>query len=311
MPAFPAQAVPSRTAARKEWEAARDDLAWLRRPLDAAGRAAQRLLVLGDGAYDLADLWASLPPLTTLLARCAKNRALYNRPLPPAAKRRGAPRKYGERAIAPSAWLAERDGWQTVTMPVRGRMIPVRYRVAGPFVVRRAAGQPLFLLVVAGTARHRRRLRREPSYWLVSAAPAGAGWRLPLPAEERLAWAWQRWAVEVCHREVKAGFGLGEIQCWNATATEVATQWQAWTYAVLVLAGVRTWGLSTAPRHPPGRWWRGAERWSLGTLWRGYRQARWGVGEFRALATGTGDDWWTKADQLGGLLNAASGVLRA
>jgi len=42
----------------------------------------------------------------------------------------------------------------------------------------------------------------------------------------------------------------------------------AWVYAVLLLAGYRTWGLDGAPPVPI-RWWRGSGRWSLNTLWRG------------------------------------------
>lgn len=311
LPAYPAKAVPARTAPRKEWQAARAALVWLRQQLDAAGRVEQWLLAVGDGAYSIADLFARLPERTSLLARCARNRALYQLPPAPSSKRRGAPRKYGERAPTPAAWLEERDGWQETTVAVRGRQIPLRYRVEGPYLVKRAPSQPLFLLVVRGVAEARRWRRRQPSFFLVSAVPDGEGWALPRPAAELLAWAWQRWEVEVCHRELKAGFGLGEIQCWNATATEVAAQWQTWLYAVLVLAGVRTWGLTDSPLRPPGRWWGGAGRWSLNTLWRGYRQALWGVGEFRALAAPTGADWWQKADQLASLANAVSAAHRA
>jgi len=310
-PAFPPKAAPGRTPPRKEWQAALAALTWLRARLDAAGRAGPRLLVLGDGAFATAALWAALPPNVALLARCAKNRALCALPAPPPAARRGARRKYGDRARTPAAWLAERGGWRRARVAVRGRAIPLRYRVEGPFLVRRAAGHPLFLLVVAGTRQRRRRLRRDPAYYLVSAVRDGDGWALPLPAGELLAWAWQRWEVEVCHRELKAGFGLGEPQCWNPTATETAAGWQAWAYAVLLLAGVRAWGLTGAPLRPPGAWWRGAPRWSLGTLWRGYRQELWGAGEFRALWTGTGDNWAEKGAWLGGLTNAVAGSLRA
>jgi len=93
-----------------------------------------------------------------------------------------------------------RDGWRRTTITVRGWDIPLTYRVEGPFVRERAADRPLFLLVVRGLAqaqRHRRR-RREPAFYLVNAALREDGtWALPLPAEELLAWAWQRWEVEV------------------------------------------------------------------------------------------------------------------
>jgi hypothetical protein len=310
VPACPPKAVPARTGPRTEGQAASAELGWLRRQLDAAGRAAQALLAVGDGSYDTAELWTALPPRTTLVARCAKNRALFRLPEPEPRPRRGPPRKYGERAPVPSAWLHERAGWQHALVPVRGRTIPLRYRVEGPFLVRKAPTRPLFLLVVAGVRQPR--VRREPTCWLVSAAPTAAGgWMLPRPAPELLGWAWQRWEIEVCHREIKAGFGLGEPQCWNPTATEVVTAWQAWAYAVLVLAGVRAWGLEGAPLHPPGRWWPGARRWSLGTLWRGYRHALWGGGQFRPVSTATTDDWWLIDARSGALGNAITASLRA
>lgn len=310
-PAFPEKAVrPAGLAARTEWQAALAGLTWLRARLDAAGRRAQPLLVLADGNYDVVGLWAALPERTVLLARSARNRALYALP-PPEPARRGAPRKYGPHAPTPAEWLHARAGWRTTTVAVRGRQVPVRFRVEGPFVRRGAPGRPVFLLVVGGVDRQGRYRRRPPSFWLVTAVPDGDAWALPLPAEEVLAWAWQRWEVEVCHRELKSGFGLGEVQCWGPRSAVLAVQWQAWAYGVLVLAGYRAWGLTGQPLRPPGRWWRGAARWSLGTLWRGYRRELWATGEFRALWTGTGAEWREKATWRGGLANAVAGSLRA
>jgi hypothetical protein len=310
VPAFPPKAVPSRTAPRTEAQAAAAELLWTRRQLDAAGRSDQLLLGVADGAYDTADLWTDLPPRAVLVARCAKNRALFRLPEPQTPPRRGAPRKYGDRAPVPPDWLHQRAGWHHAIVPVRGRSIPLRYRVEGPFLVKRAPTRPLFLLVVAGVRQPR--VRREATFWLVSAVPTpDGGWALPLSAPELLGWAWQRWEIEVCHRELKAGFGLGEPQCSNPTATETVTAWQAWAYAVLVLAGVRAWGLEGAPIHPPGRWWPGAPRWSLGTLWRGYRQALWGTGDCSPLCTATTDDWWLIHARNGPLGNAINASLRA
>jgi len=98
VPAFPPKAVPGRTPARTEGQAAGEELTWLRGRLDAAGRTTQDLLAVGDGSYDTADLWTALPPRTTLVARCAKNRALFRLPAPTSGPRCGAPRTYGARA---------------------------------------------------------------------------------------------------------------------------------------------------------------------------------------------------------------------
>lgn len=271
-PAFPAKAVPGAAPPQTEAQAAMAQLAWLRGALDAAGRQAQVLLALGDAHFDTIAGWRQLPARSLLLVRTACHRVLYT--LPPVGARKG--RKYGERAPRPDHWVGLRAGWQYATVPVRGRAVPARYRVAGPYVRRGVADRPLFLLVVSGsrqaTGRYRR--RREPAYFLVNAVPDDQGqWVLPLPAAELVAWAWQRWEVEVCHREMKSGFGVGQGQCWSAAATVPAVQLQAWSYAVCVLAGYRAWGYDRHPRRPQGRWWAGAARWSLPTLWRGYQQA--------------------------------------
>jgi hypothetical protein len=72
---------------------------------------------------------------------------------------------------------------------------------------------------------------------------------------------------------MKSECGVGEVQCWSATATVRAVQLQAWAYAVCVLAGYRAWGYTRHPRFARGVWWGGALRWSLRTLRRGYQQA--------------------------------------
>jgi DDE superfamily endonuclease len=294
VPAFPPKAVPGAAPPQKEWAAARAQLHWLRTALDAAGRAEQPVLALGDGSFDVVEVWTGLPERTVLLARTAGNRALYELPSPGSHRNR----RYGERAKRPEAWLRARDGWQHTTVCVRGRLIPLRYRVEGPSLRKGAPGQPLFLLVVKGIdqARGRHRRRRKPAFWLVNAVSWDGQWGLPYPAEELLAWAWQRWEVEVAHREMKTDFGVGEVQCWHSLATVRAVQQQVWAYAVCVLAGYRAWGYDGHPAalRPRGVWWRGAARWSLATLWRGYRQALGQQADFHPARAGTRGTWAEK-----------------
>ena len=311
-PAFPEKAVlPKGMEPLKEWEAALDSLQWLRKRLDEADRTSQRLLALGDGGFCVAKFFHELPQRVDLMARCAKNRALYALPNNEEC-RRGRRRKYGEKARKPHEWLAERCGWRQEEFIVRGRSVCPRYRVEGPFVLEGAAERPVFLLVVKGVDRRskRHRRQRDPSFFLVTAIWDGERWVLPFLAGDLLGWMWQRWEVEVAHREMKTGFGLGEAQCWSKNAAVLAVQWQAWAYGVLVLAGYRAWGLGRGPIRPPGRWWKGSGRWSLGTLWRGYRAELWGSEGFRPAFTVTGDGWPEKESFFAGMGNAVNGSLR-
>ena len=296
--AFPAKAV--RPAAvtehpdwqpRTEWQAGLDQLRWLRTELEAAGRGDQWALGIGDGLYSTAKLWRALPERVSLLARCSKNRALYARPEPH--QGRGRPRKYGERARTPQAWLTERDGWTDCRLPVRGRQVPCTYRVEGPYLVKGAPEQPLFLLVVRGIARTRngRLVRRDPTYWLVSAVLRDGQWVRPFPAEQLLAYAWQRWEIEVTHRELKTDFGIGESQAWNPSAAVLSLQWRTWVWSVAVLAGYRVWGMTRCPLRSVGGWWRASRRWSFGQLWQGYRQELWGLPEFQPRWTASPTTW--------------------
>jgi hypothetical protein len=306
-PAFPPKAVPATgVTPRTEWEAGLAGVRWVRTELDAADRAGQRLLAIADACFGAKGLWHALPDGVDLLVRCAKNRALFALPTPAPPGTRGRKRVYGEQAPRPADWLEERTGWQRTEAMVRGRAIPLTYRVEGPYLLQGAAHRPLFLLVVKGIAkRSARHKRREPAFWVVSARQdADGAWQLPYPAAALLAWAWQRWEIEVAHREQKTGFGLGEPQCWGPRSAVTAVQLAGWIYGLTVLAGIRAWGLGRAPTAPATRWWRGSGRWSLGQLWTALRGELWDQGEFRPVWARTGGDWWEMVDWLAAQTNA-------
>jgi hypothetical protein len=313
LPAFPAKAVPAQAAACREWEAGLAFLGWVRAELDQAGRAAQRVLALADGSFDVLELWRQLPERVDLVVRTARNRCLYW--LPQAYAGRGRPASYGDKAPQPAAWLhAGLRNWPKQSVLVRGKSVQMRYHLLGPFVREGLPERPLFLLVVKGMhrlvgKRKRHYKHRGPSFYLISAVQVGETWQLPWSLEPILAWLWQRWELEVAHREMKSGLGVGEKQCWNTRPAVVSVQWSVWVYALLVLAGYRTWGLCGGPA-TPAPWWPGAQRWSFNTLWRSYRAALWGTAEFRPLWLGTGDNWWKKETWLAGLTNSIAASAR-
>jgi hypothetical protein len=313
LPAFPPKAVPAAVGPCREWQAGLQFVNWVRAQLDRQGRVDQPVLLVADGHFDVLDFWRGLPARSVAAVRSARNRVLFELPQPSSG--RGRPPRYGARAPRPGDWLQQRKGWSRTTLTVRGRERQMRYRLLGPYLRDGNPDQPLFLLVVGGQTwwagkRQPRRMARKPAFYLISALQVQGHWQLPLPLATILAWLWQRWEVEVAHREMKSGFGVGQKQCWHPRSAVLSVQWSVWVYAVLLLAGYRTWGLLGGPP-APARWWPGARRWSLNTLWRSYRAALWGHPDFRALWTVIPPNWLKKEAWLAGLHNAVHAAARA
>ena len=185
--------------------------------------------------------------------------------------------------------------------------------IEGPVLRRPLANRPLFLLIIRGQKymRYHRVKHRDPRPYLVNASQdSDAKWCLPLDPATLIFWAWQRWEIEVCHRELKSNFGLGNKQCWNPQAAVASVQWSAWVYALLLLSAYRTWGICGGPEVPT-RWWRGASRWSLNTLWRAFRAELWEQHDFRALWSVTSGNWAGKESLLLALRNSVFGSARS
>ena len=277
---------------RSEGAGAGELIGWLRAGLDALGRAAQALLVLGDGAYSTAPVLSRLPARVVLFARCAKNRALF---APPPCRPPGRGRQpwYGDRGPTPHATLHDPDGWRDERFMVRGRPVTVTVKVTGPWLIRGAPFHPLLLVAVKGVDRGKgtTRRQRDPQFFLTSVRMTGEDeWQVEIPLPELLAWAWQRWEVEVMHRELKSGFGVGEQQAWSHRGAASVIPWLVWVYALLIVAGYRTWGYAPPPGPDRGCWWT-PRRWSLGRLWQEARHELWDLGEFRPVWQRSPDAW--------------------
>lgn len=310
LPAFTAKAVPAGVAAQKEWQAGVSFLGWVRAELDRVGRTKQWVLGLADGAFDRLGFWEGLPERVVAVVRTAKNRVLFS--LPEAHPGPGRKALYGQRAFTPQEWLHQRIPFQTHEVQVRGYARQMRYTVQGPFVRESLPTHPLFLLVVKGSTRklgQQRTKYKGPVYYLISAIQHAGVWQLPVPIDQILPWLWQRWELEVAHREMKSNLGLGEKQCWGPRSAVTSVQWGAWVYAILLLAGYRTWGILGGPRSVT-RWWNGGKRWSFNTLWRSFRFALWGGGQFHPTWTGSATNWLDKETWILTLGNAVTGFAR-
>lgn len=288
VPAFTQKSVPAAEAPRTEVEAGLAIVAWMRQQMDEAGREEQVLMTLGDGHYDTLDFWPGLPTNTIAVVRTPRNRCLYH--LPDEGAHGNC--KYGDKAPAPREWLQKRKGFTIKHVLVRGRQRRMRYRVEGPFIRDGLPDIPLWLIVVGGGKRPpgSRRKQYHPCFFLVSAIAVDGVLSLPRPIAELLVWLWQRWELEVAHRQMKSSLGLGEKQNWHPKSTVATVQWSVWVYSLLLLSGLRVWG-NTAGPPSPGRWRNAPKRWSFNTLWRGFRAELWGNPQFRATWTRSRANW--------------------
>ena len=288
LPAFSAKSAPASVAPQTDCQAALAFLNWLRGRLNAWRRATQQIVLLVDAAFDSKEVWRGLPEHVVMIVRTAKNRALFE--LPGRYVGKGRPRLYGAPAPKPEAHVRNRSGWHTAAINVRGKIKHMRYKLYGAYLRNAVPERPVYLLVIDSfnwtnrdKAGRRVRREREEVFYLVSALQRDGMWELPYPAQMLLQWVWQRWEIEVTHRDMKAGFGVGQMQCWGQTSSVMATRWCVWVFALMLLSAYRAWRWHV-PYALDCAWWQGAKRWSFNTVWRYFRIALWNMDSFRAIA---------------------------
>jgi hypothetical protein len=246
--------------------------------LDAAGRAKQLLLCVGDGRGDTKALGqVDLPNVVCCVRTRCDSRGCD---LPSeAATGRGRPRVYSDAKWTPQQKWRERRGWRRVPLTVRGRALRLLVKVLGPCRRVRWGARVFFVVLIRGHHKRTKRGKsREPmAFWVHAVSDGKGGWQLPVPLAVLLLKVWQRWEIEVGFRQMKSGFGLGQKPCWGLDSGERSVAWSAWVYGALVWSGYRAWG------------WTGGARWGGGR-----RRVRW---TFRDVL------WSVRCGLLGGGIN--------
>ena len=139
-----------------------------------------------------------------------------------------------------------------------GKRRPLRYKPLGPLYWQGGARRrPLRLLVVAPTP-YRKRLSgrlyyRQPAYLLTT--------DLTSSARQLLQIYFDRWQIEVNHREEKDTLGVGQAQLWNPTAVPKQPALTVAAYSALLLASLQAFGAERGQAYAPlPRWRRRARR---------------------------------------------------
>lgn len=225
----------------------------LRQALDGAGGSQKTLVVAGDGSFCNRTVFAAPRERTELIARVRKDAVLCYRAEP------GGRRFYGVDKFTPEQ-VRQDDAipWQTTKIFYGGKRRKIRYRDLTQLYWQGGARRlPLRLFVVAPTPYRKRKSSRlyyrQPAYLLTT--------DLKNKARGLLQIYFDRWQIEVNHRDEKDTLGVGQAQLWNPTSVPQQPALAVASYSALLLASLEAFGEKrTAAYAPLPKWRRKAKR---------------------------------------------------
>jgi hypothetical protein len=225
----------------------------LRQELDQAGGQKKILVLTGDGSFCNRTCFGKIPPRSVLLVRARKDAKLCFR------AEAGSRRFYGVDKFTPEQ-VRQDDGrpWKTTKIFYGGKRRTIRYKeVADVYWQRGARQRPLRLIVVAPTpyrkSQSKKLYYRDPAYLLTS--------DLHRSAKQLLQIYFDRWQIEVNHREEKDTLGVGQAQLWNVTSVPKQPVLAVAAYSALLLASLRAFGAERGSAYAElPKWRRNARR---------------------------------------------------
>ena len=206
----------------------------LRTTFDACGAVGKVLLLAVDGSFCNRTVFAAVIQGVELIARARKDIKLCFR------AEVGPARFYGVEKFTPEqVRLDDSRPWKTTKIFYGGKRRKVEYKeVSGIYWQGGARKRALRLLVVRPT-RYRKRLSgryyyRRPAYLLTTVVHGTVGQLLQI--------YFDRWQIEVNHREEKDTLGVGQAQLWNVTSVPKQPAFAVAGYSALLLASLQAFG---------------------------------------------------------------------
>jgi hypothetical protein len=226
----------------------------LRTEMDQAGGRGKVLVLAGDGSFCNRTCFAEIPERSVLLVRARKDARLCFRASSEEARRFYALAKFTPEQVRQD----DHRAWKTTKIFYGGKRRKIRYKEVTEVYWQRGAQQrPLRLIVIAPTpyrkSQSKRLYYRDPAYLFTN--------DLLSPPKQLLQIYFDRWQIEVNHREEKDTLGVGQAQLWNVTSVPRQPVLAVAAYSALLLASLLAFGAErgAAYAHLP-KWRRNARR---------------------------------------------------
>ena len=220
----------------------------LRDALDAAGGAVKRLVLAVDGSFCNRTCFRTVPERTELIGRTRKDAKLCR----PAAG--GSRRVYDPTRFTPEEVRHDdAQPWRVTKVCYGGKRRKIRYKEVLRILWRGGARRRLLRLLVVAPTPYRKRKSgklyyRQPAYLLTTDLTSGARGLLQI--------YFDRWQIEVNHREEKDTLGIGQAQLWNRDAVPKQPALSVAAYSALLLASLLTFGIARGTAYAALPKWR-------------------------------------------------------
>jgi len=206
----------------------------LRQELDDAGGKDKVLVLAGDGSFCNRTCFGDIPERSILLVRARKDAKLCFR------AEEGSRRFYAVEKFTPEQVRKDESRtYKTTKIFYGGKRRKVRYKEIAQVYWRRGAKQlPLRLIVIAPTPYRKSKSKKvyyhDPAYLLTT--------DLRSSVKQLLQIYFDRWQIEVNHREEKDTLGVGQAQLWNSTSVPKQPVLAVAAYSALLLASLQAFG---------------------------------------------------------------------
>lgn len=226
-----------------------DVIRGVRGSVDGRGGADRSLLVVGDGSFANKTLFKAELDRTHLLARCRKDARLCFRAAP------GGRRKYAQQLFTPDGVRQQEDRpWKRARVYLGGTRRSLRYKEVHDVLWKRGGGtRRLRLIVIAPVpyklSTHSRWNYREPAYFLTTDLVRSI--KLLVQA------SFDRWQIEVNHRDEKDILGVGQAQVRSEQSIPRHPALAVASYGILLVAALKSFGPGRTADYLAQPKWRG------------------------------------------------------
>lgn len=206
----------------------------LRHDLDSHGFADQELIAVGDGSFCNQTTFRQARDRTILLTRGRKDLRLC------LAHHGPGRRYYGTELFSPeSVYQDSTIPWKETKIFHSSKYRRVRYKEVGQVLWRRGGGRRLLRLFVVAPVPYRKTKAGQLNYREVAYLLCDDH---HLSAKKLLQAYFDRWQIEINHRDEKSILGVGQAQVWADLSVPRVPALMVATYSLMLLSVLETYG---------------------------------------------------------------------